>query len=68
MALGGGANVLNSLVHATHALNGLVAPTVMTVPGAVLDPDTGEIRDAAVGRRLALMVGDVIDLTRRLQR
>ena len=68
MAFGGGANVLNSLVHATHALNGLAAPTMVTVPGAALDPDTGEIRDAAVGRRLALMVGDVIDLTRRLRR
>jgi FMN reductase len=65
---GGGANVITSLTHATRALNGLAAPTVAMVPGAAVDPDTGDIRDAAVGERLAAMVGDVIDLARRLRR
>jgi FMN reductase len=68
MALGASANVLNSLAHATRALKGLAAPTVVTVPVAALNPDSGEIRDAAVARRLAFMVGEVIDLTRRLRR
>ncbi len=65
---GGGANVISSLTHATRALHGLAAPTVVTAPGAAVDPDTGHIRDAAVRQRLALMVGDVLDLTRRLRR
>lgn len=65
---GGGANVISSLTHATRALHGLAAPTVVTATGVAVDPDTGDIRDAAVRQRLALMVGDVLDLTRRLRR
>ena len=69
MALGGGgANVINSLSHATHALNGLAALTVVTVSEGALDRDTGGVHDAAVRGRLDRLVMDVVDLTRRLRR
>lgn len=65
---GGGANVINSLSHATHALNGLAALTVVTVSEGALDRDTGGVHDAAVRGRLDRLVMDVVDLTRRLRR
>jgi FMN reductase len=70
LALGGGSatNVINSLYHAVRALNGLAAPTAVTLPDSVLDPHTGEIVDAAAGRRLTRLVDDVLGLTARLRR
>ena len=69
MALGGGsaANAVNALHHAVRGLNGLTAPTVVTIPGNAVDPTTGTIRDEAVRLRMATMVAEVLDLTRRLR-
>jgi FMN reductase len=67
MALGGGgaANVLNSLLHATRALNGLTVPTtVIASSRAIRD---GEIIDEAVRPRLLRMVHELLDLTVRLR-
>jgi FMN reductase len=68
MALGGGAhNVINSLHHTARALNGLVVPTVTSVSSATLDPATGRLSDAAVSRRMQVMIEQMMDLTRRLK-
>lgn len=69
MALGGpGAmNAITSMTHATLALNGLAVPTVVTVPRGALDPATGALRDEAIERRLRRMIGEVIELGRRLR-
>ena len=67
MALGGGggANVLNSLHHATRALNGLTIPTTVIAHGSAIRE--GEISDEAVRRRLFRMVHELLDLTVRLR-
>ncbi len=69
MALGGGSamNTINALAHATRALNGLATTTVVTVPGAAVDPVTRQITDPLVRQRLATMVSEVLDLGSRLQ-
>lgn len=68
IALGGDpANTLNSLHHATRALNGLTAPRVVGVTGAALDSTTGEVLSGRALERLQRMVGEVMDLTRRLR-
>ncbi len=69
MALGGGSatQVLDALHHAVRALNGLTAPIVVAVPAGAPDPETGEVGDEAVWRRLDLMVRQVIELARRLR-
>jgi FMN reductase len=67
MALGGGgaANVLNSLHHATRALNGLAIPTtVIAHSGAIRD---GEISDDGVRRRVFRTVHELLDLAVRLR-
>jgi len=64
-ALGGGGamHVIDALHHSTSALNGLSAPTVVTVPGSALDPESGELRDPATRKRLQSMVEQMIALT-----
>lgn len=67
MALGGGgaANVLNSLHHATRALNGLTIPTTVIAHGSAIRG--GEISDEEVRRRLFRMVHELLDLAVRLR-
>ncbi len=67
LALGGGgaANVLNSLHHATRALNGLTIPTTVIVSGSVIHD--GAITDEGVRRRLQGMTRELLDLTARLR-
>jgi FMN reductase len=67
MALGGGgaANVLNSLHHATRALNGLTISTTLTAHGGAIRE--GEISDEPVRRRLFRMVHELLDLAVRLR-
>jgi FMN reductase len=67
MALGGGgaANVLTSLHHATHGLNGLTIPTSVIASGrAVVD---GELIDETVQQRLGWMLDELLDVARRLR-
>lgn len=69
IGLGGGAhNVINSLHHAARALNGLVVPTVATVPGSALAPDADRFDDAGVARRVQQMIDQMLELARRLKR
>jgi FMN reductase len=67
MAIGGGgaANVLNSLHHATRALNGLTIPTTVIAHGSAIRD--GEISDEEVRRRLFRMVHELLDLAVRLR-
>jgi FMN reductase len=67
MALGdgGAANVLNSLHHATRALNGLTIPTTVIAHGSAIRE--GEISDEAVRRHLFQMVHELLDLAVRLR-
>jgi FMN reductase len=67
MALGGGgaANVLNSLQHATRALNGLTIPTTVIAHGSAIRE--GEVIDDAVRRRLIRTVHELLDLAVRLR-
>ena len=67
LALGGGgaANVLNSLYHATRALNGLTIPTTVTASGGAIRE--GEVIDEAVRRRLHALAHELLDLTARLR-
>ena len=69
LALGGAGatNVLNSLHHATRALNGLTAPTTAIVASAALDPATGALRDPATERRLRQVASEIIALATRLR-
>jgi FMN reductase len=69
MALGGGAlNVINSLHHTARALNGLVVPAVVAVPGSAIDLETGAVTDGAILKRMSAMIDQILDLTRRLRR
>ncbi len=67
LALGGGgaANVLNSLHHATRALNGLTIPTTVIASGGAIHE--GEVTDESVRRRLHTMAHELLDLTVRLR-
>ncbi len=69
LALGGAGatNVINSLHHATRALNGLTAPTTAIVASAALDPNDGTLRDTAAEQRLRQLAAEVITLTERLR-
>lgn len=69
LALGGAGatNVINSLHHATRAMNGLTAPTTAIVGTAALDPEHCTLRDEHAERRLRQLATEVITLTRRLQ-
>jgi FMN reductase len=67
MALGGGGapNVLNSLHHATRALNGLtIRTTAIAHSSAIHD---GEISDEAVRQRLNQIVHELLNLAGRLR-
>ncbi len=73
LALGGGdgigaAGALDALHHVTRALNGVAVPTHVAVPGGAVDPIAQIVTDEAVEARLAMMVGQVVDLGRRLRR
>ncbi len=64
-ALGGesATHVIDALHHATRALNGLSTPTVVTVPGSALDPESGALHDPVTRERLQTMVDQMIVLT-----
>lgn len=70
LALGGAnaADALTALAHAARSLNGLVVPTAVAVPPRSLDRERGGFADEAVERRVGRMVGEVVDLGRRLRR
>lgn len=70
IALGGGSagNVLTTLYHAARALNGLTVPTVAAIPGSAVDAERRAVTDPGARRRLAALVGEVIDLAWRLRR
>jgi FMN reductase len=69
LALGGAgaANVINSLHHATRAMNGLTAPTTAIIGESALDPERGTLRDENAERRLRQLATEVIALTHRLR-
>jgi NAD(P)H-dependent FMN reductase len=69
LALGGAgaANVINSLHHATRAMNGLTAPTTAIIAEAALDPERGILRDENAERRLRQLATEIIALTHRLR-
>ena len=62
------ANVLTALHHAARALNGLTVPTVVAVPGAAIDVERRDVTDPGARNRLAVLVGETIDLAWRLRR
>ncbi|MDP9364036.1 MAG: NAD(P)H-dependent oxidoreductase [Chloroflexota bacterium] len=68
MAVGGAnaANAIEALGQAARSLRGLTVPTAVAVPERALDT-AGALADEAVRRRLGRMVGEVIDLGRRLR-
>ena len=70
LALGGAnaADALTALGHAARCLNGLVVPTAVVVPARAIDGGSGAIVDEAVRRRVGRMVGEVVDVGRRLRR
>lgn len=70
LALGGAnaADALTALGHAARSLNGLVVPTAVVVPARAIDGGSGAIVDEAVRRRVGRMVGELVDLGRRLRR
>jgi FMN reductase len=69
MACGGGAqNVITALFHTTRALQGIVIPTVVSVPNDAIDAETGRIRDDNVIGRLRAMTAQLSDLAQRLRR
>ena len=67
MALGGigAANTLTALGHVSRALNGIAAPTVVAIPEEAFDANN-VLQDPAARRRVALMIEELLDLTRRL--
>jgi FMN reductase len=69
MACGGGAqNVITALFHTTRALQGIVIPTVVSVPNDAIDAGAGRLRDDNVIGRLRAMIEQLIDLAQRLRR
>ena len=70
IAYGGGsaANVLTALYHATRALNGLTVPTVVAVPSGAIEAERRAVVDPGARRRLEALIGETIDLARRLRR
>lgn len=55
-------NVINSLYHTVRTLNAYVVPTVVILSRDTIDIDNIDVRDEATRRRLAAMVGELIDL------
>lgn len=68
MALGngGGANVLTSLQHATHALNGIVIPTTVIAEASAVHAAT--VDDERLLARMRVMADELLDLAARLRR
>jgi FMN reductase len=69
LALGGAGatNVINSLHHATRAMNGLTSPTAAIIGESALDPERGTLRDENAERRLRQLATEIVALTHRLQ-
>jgi FMN reductase len=69
LALGGAGatNVINSLHHATRAMNGLTAPTTAIIGESAFDPEHYILRDENAERRLRQLATEVIALTNRLR-
>jgi FMN reductase len=69
LALGGAGatNVINSLHHATRAMNGLTSPTTAIIGEASLDPERHTLRDEHAERRLRQVAAEIIALTHRLR-
>src|SRR5262245_58414572 len=69
LALGGAgaANVINSLHHATRAMNGLTSPTTAIIGESAFDPERHTLRDEHAERRLRQLATEVIALTHRLR-
>ncbi len=70
LAFGGAnaAHTLTALGHVAHALDALVVPTSVVVPGAAVDRARGAIVDPKIERRLRRMAAEVVDLGGRLRR
>ena len=64
---GGGANVLNSLFHASRALNGLTVPTWLGLPHDAVDPATGKFRSASDQKRAQEMVDQLVSIAKKLK-
>ncbi|WP_228282499.1 NADPH-dependent FMN reductase [Rubrobacter tropicus] len=58
-----GANATGAMVHVVHALRGVVAPLVVSIPKAWQRTDgSGAVTDESYGRRLDSLGGLVVDL------
>lgn len=70
LALGGAnaAHTLTALGHVVHALDGMVAPTSVAVPGWTVDKGQGTIIDPKIAARIERMMGELVDLGARLRR
>ena len=67
----GGANAAQALValqQTAQSLNGLVVPTVVTVPRWAIGAGSEGLVDAAIRRRLQRMTGELVDVGGRLRR
>lgn len=62
------ANANAAMVHAVHALRGIVAPLLVTIPKAWQRSEDGEITDNAYAARLEGLGALVVDLSGKLQR
>ena len=64
---GGAANVLNSLFHASRALNGFTVPNWVGLPHDAVDPESGKFRDAGNEKRAKAMVDQLVDMAKRMK-
>ncbi|HEX2728864.1 MAG TPA: NAD(P)H-dependent oxidoreductase, partial [Rubrobacteraceae bacterium] len=62
------ANANAAMVHAVHALRGIVAPLMVTIPKSWQRSEGGEITDNAYNARLGQLGALVVDFAGRLQR
>jgi NAD(P)H-dependent FMN reductase len=61
------ANTTDAMVHIVHALRGVVAPSMVTIPGARRHSDgEGNITDESYGRRLDRLGRLVVEKARGL--
>ena len=68
MGVGGGAaNVLNSLIHAARALDGVVVQTGVGLPHGPMDSTTNKFSDESNTKRVQQMLNQLAALTRRLR-
>lgn len=61
-------NANGAMVHAVHALRGIVAPLMVTIPKAWQRSEGGEISDEAYNTRLEGLGALVVDLSGKLRR